>query len=105
MGHSSNAVDEAPRIGGGDDRFFDLDGVARYCGLSKRTIQRLMVDPEHPFPSHHVKSAAVPGGKTVFFKREVDAYMLSFPAFGKPRAAKAEDPNDASWVRREFERD
>lgn len=68
-----------------EDRFFDLDGLASYSGLSVRSIRRYMKDPDNPLPNHHVRGSGKGHGRVLFYKREFDAWALAFPPLVKPR--------------------
>jgi hypothetical protein len=61
------------------DRYFDLAGLAVYCGLSTKTLRRYMDDPNHPLPTHHVRSSVNDRGRVLVSKREFDAWVASFP--------------------------
>jgi hypothetical protein len=62
-----------------EDRYFDLEGLAAYSGLSEKTLRRYMTDPEHPLPNHYVKAGEKDRGKIFISKREFDAWVASFP--------------------------
>jgi len=73
-----------------DDRWLDLNRLARHSSLSVRTLQRYLHAAEHPLPHHHV------GGRVLVSRREFDAWVRD-----TGRAASG-DPRDTSWVRRAF---
>jgi len=71
-----------------EDRYFDIEGLADYSGLSVRTVRRYMVDPVHPLPHHHVCPTGKGRGRVLIRKREFDAWVASFP----PLRAKGRQP-------------
>lgn len=71
-----------------EDRYFDLEQLVMYTGLSLKTLRRYMADPINPLPSHHVHSSTDERGRVLIAKREVDAWIAQFPS--KPKAAKAD---------------
>src|SRR5262245_55310712 len=81
-----------------DDRYFDIEGLARYSGFSVRTIRRYIDDPVNPLPTHNVTQAGKDRGKTLIHKREFDAWVHSFPpARGKvttPQRSLDEDERE-----------
>jgi hypothetical protein len=81
-----------------DDRYFDLEGLARYSGLGLRTLRRLMDDPVNPLPTHHVHGAGSDRGRVLISKRAFDTWVTSFPPRRGRRMAKAEVPG--AWVRK-----
>lgn len=90
------AADDEP-----DDRYFDLDALARYAGLSARTLRRYMDDPINPLPTHHVHASGRDRGRVLVSRRAFDAWVTSFPplrsaiAPARPAAARA-----AAWARK-----
>jgi hypothetical protein len=68
-----------------DDRYFDIEGLARYSGMSVRTIRRYIDDPVCPLPTHNVTQSSKDRGKVLIHKREFDAWVHAFP----PARAKA----------------
>jgi hypothetical protein len=74
------AVASDPQAGRDDDRYYDIEGLARYSGLSVRTIRRYIDDPINPLPTHNLTQAGKDRGKTLIHKREFDAWVHSFPA-------------------------
>jgi hypothetical protein len=77
-----------------EDRYFDIEALADYSGLSPNTLRRYMADPVNPLPNHHVHGTGRDRGRTLIAKREFDAWVARFPpARGKARPAKADtDP-------------
>lgn len=83
-----------------DDRYFDLPGLARYSGLSVRTLRRHMADPTHPLPTHHVHLGDKDRGKVLIHKRAFDAWIAAFPPAEAPTATpKAEQSLDERVAR------
>jgi hypothetical protein len=80
-----------------DDRFFDIDGLAAYSGLSAATLRRFMGDADNPLPNHHVARAGHGRGRVLVSKREFDAWVKRFPPVGGDAAAA--EP-DTAWIRR-----
>jgi hypothetical protein len=85
-----------------DDRYFDLDALSDHTGLSRRTLQRYIDDPENPLPSHHVHPSNKERGRVLVSKREFDAWVAGFPPrlaeskqIPKPKPAKA-----SAWDRK-----
>jgi hypothetical protein len=75
-----------------DDRYFDLQGLARYSGLSVRTLRRHMADATNPLPHFYVRASGKERGRTLFAKSAFDAWMEQFrvdPAAG-PRSSTGE---------------
>jgi hypothetical protein len=69
------------------DRYFDIEALARYAGLSTKSIQRYIDDPVNPLPSHHVHGSGRERGRVLIAKREFDAWVTQFPP--KAKMAKA----------------
>lgn len=65
------------------DRYFDLAGLAAYTTLSTRTLRRHLKDPVRPLPAHRV------GGRLLFDKSEVDAWIRQLPATEPDRRSPA----------------
>lgn len=63
-----------------DDRYFDIEGLSRYSGLSVRTIRRYIDDAANPLPTHHVHPSDKARGKVLIHKREFDDWVHQFPA-------------------------
>ena len=42
-----------------EDRYLRLPELARYAGVSIRTLQRFIADPVHPLPVHHLTGRSV----------------------------------------------
>jgi predicted DNA-binding transcriptional regulator AlpA len=53
--------------------YVDLARLSDYSGLSVRTLQRHLKDPNHPLPCHRV------GRRLLFDKREFDAWVRRLP--------------------------
>ncbi len=51
------------------DPYLGTAALAAYLGLSRRTVQTLVTDPNDPLPSYRV------GGKLLARRSEVDAWM------------------------------
>jgi hypothetical protein len=92
MGTVMCAVDDA------GDRYFDIEGLSRYSGLSVRTLRRYMNDPDRPLPHHHVRGGGKERGRVLIRKSAFDAWVELFPRL------KQKDPpaaaTTAAWVRR-----
>lgn len=82
-----------------DDRYYDIEGLARYSGLSVRTIRRYIDDPINPLPTHNLTQAGKDRGKTLIHKREFDAWVHRFPA---ARATVATPPRSLDEDEREL---
>ena len=76
--------------------YFDLKRLSEYSGLSIRTLQRYMADPDHPLPNHHVRAGGKERGRILVSKQAFDEWVETFPP---ARFGAAVDPEDASWVR------
>ncbi|HMF98855.1 MAG TPA: hypothetical protein VKE96_31360 [Vicinamibacterales bacterium] len=86
-----------------DDRYFDLAGLARYSGLSIRTLRRHMKDATNPLPNHHVHGSGKGRGRVLISKREFDQWVASFAPVDQPRKpapAHAVEDHAARWLRR-----
>jgi predicted DNA-binding transcriptional regulator AlpA len=82
-----------------EDRFFDVEALSRYCGISVKTLRRYMEDPTHPLPNHHVHVTGLERGRILIAKREFDAWVASFPPL-RLRPAKVERLAPAPVARR-----
>ena len=76
------------------DRYFDLAGLAAYCGLSTKTLRRYIDDPAHPLPAHHIGSSKTDRGRILIAKREFDAWVASFPPRRATKVVRASTPVD-----------
>jgi len=65
------------------DRYFDLTGLAEYTTLSTRTLRRHLKHPVRPLPAHRV------GGRLLFYRAEVDAWICQQPATAPDRRSPA----------------
>lgn len=80
-----------------EELYFSIKSLAAHTGWSITTIERYMVDPQNPLPSHHVHTTGRDRGRVLIIKREFDAWVAQFPARrGKP--AKAALVNDAAAI-------
>ena len=82
-----------------EDRYFDLAGLARYSGLTVKTLRKYINDPLNPLPCHHVHAAHKDRGRTIIHKREFDAWVAAFPS---PR--EKQGPSIAERVERALAR-
>jgi hypothetical protein len=80
-----------------DDRYLDLDGLARYSGLSVSTLRRYLRDADHPLPHHHLRGAGKARGRLLFRKAEFDDWV-------RGGAAAASPAPDVSWIRKAFDK-
>lgn len=76
-----------------DDRYLDLEQLARYSSLSVRTLQRYLKDPDHPLPHHLVRSAGRSKGRVLVSKRAFQAWLDHY------KVPKATAPGDLSWIK------
>ena len=84
-----------------EDRCFDLRALAEYSGLSIRTLQRHIVDPDNPLPTHHVCVKGKGRGRVLVLKREFDAWVRRFPAVGEePRSVSPMLQTSVDWEKR-----
>ena len=86
-----------------EDRYFDLAGLARYSGLSIRTLRRHMKAATNPLPNRHVRVAGKDRGRVLVSKREFDRWVESFAPLDQPRkpaAAQSVEEHAARWLRR-----
>lgn len=70
-----------------DDRYFDIESLAKRTGWSTKTIRRYIADKENPLPSHHVHGSGQARGRVLILKTEFDAWVAGFPP--KAKMAKA----------------
>jgi hypothetical protein len=75
-----------------DDRYFDLTSLSAYCGLSTKTLRRYMDDPEHPLPTHHVRSSENDRGRILIAKSAFDRWVQQFPPRRATKVARASTP-------------
>jgi hypothetical protein len=71
-----------------EERYFDLDGLAEYCGLSVKTLRRFMNDPVNPLPNHYVHGGERERGRIFVSKREFDAWIATFPPVAQHAAGR-----------------
>lgn len=83
-----------------EDRYFDLDGLARYSGLSVSSLRRFLRDPDNPLPHHQVRGAGKTRGRIIVSKREFDAWVRAF----RPSSPDEPPPPDVRWIRKAFEK-
>jgi hypothetical protein len=81
------------------DRYFDIEGLAEYSGLSVRTLRRYMDDPVNPLPNHHVVTSTKGRGRVLIAKREFDAWVHAFGPAKRHPAKAALDERVAAAVR------
>ena len=74
-----------------DDRYFDLNGLADYSGMSVRTLRRYLVDREHPLPHHYIRAAGKGRGRCLVYKREFDAWVRGFAVQAVEEPATLDD--------------
>jgi excisionase family DNA binding protein len=55
-----------------DDGYLPLKALARYSGLSVRTLRRYLTDASRPLPSYRI------GGKVLVRRAEFDAWAKQF---------------------------
>jgi len=55
-----------------EDLYLSLAALAKYSGLSIRTLRGYLVHPTHPLPHYR------PAGKVLVKRSEFDAWMTSF---------------------------
>lgn len=61
-----------------DDRWFDLPALAKYSGLSTRTLRRYLTDAVRPLPHSYVRGGGKDRGRTLVFKRDFDEWVRRF---------------------------
>jgi hypothetical protein len=87
-----------------EDRYFGLEGLAQYSGLSIRTLRRYMKDPLNPLPNHHVHSGGKDRGRVLISKRAFDRWVETFPALHETQrptsSPKTVEDYTAHWKRR-----
>jgi len=81
------------------DRLFDLPGLARYTGLSVRTLQRYIDDPVNPLPAHYVQRGGAGRGRHFVALRDFTRWVQSFPP-QRARQAPPADPDAVAWRRK-----
>jgi hypothetical protein len=81
-----------------DVGYLDLDGLARYSGLSVSSLRRYLIAAEHPLPHHRI------GRRVLVDKREFDAWVRDAARHADRVVdrARSDDPSDTDWVRRGF---
>ena len=84
-----------------NDRYFELDALARYSSLSLSTLRRFLRDRAHPLPHHVLTPDGKRRGRILVSRRAFDAWVKSFPGV----RARIRDDDGLGWVRRAFNKD
>jgi hypothetical protein len=61
-----------------NDRYFDLEGLSDYSGISTRTLRRYMRDEDHPLPHYCIRAGGKDRGLVLVAKSEFDVWVRSF---------------------------
>jgi hypothetical protein len=82
------------------DRLFDLPALARYTGLSVKTLQRYIDDPVRPLPSHYVQRGGAGRGRHFVALRDWVRWVEAFPPQRAAKHAQPADPDAVAWRRK-----
>jgi hypothetical protein len=75
-----------------EDRYLDLEELARYSTLSVRTLRRHIASQEHPLPALRVHGSKG-RGRIIVSRRAFDEWAQAFRFVGNPMDTR-------TWVRK-----
>jgi len=87
---------------GEEDRYFSMEELSRYSGLSLSTIKRGIRSRTNTLPHHTVHIGDNDRGRLLIYKREFDAWVRRGGRSREPEPAESTAPGDVdvSWIQR-----